>query len=108
MEGLLKEINKVRHRLKEGSSNKLLLEKPFAEGMYRFSMFMMNYYSRVRKNLNVDLPAGFHKVCSLWTLWKLWKSRDFEFVEMLRRLKQIGFLLEVSIKFIFFFNNLFS
>ena len=57
MEGLLKEINKVRHRLKEGSSNKLLLEKPFAEGMYRFSMFMMNYYSRVRKNLKLDYDS---------------------------------------------------
>ena len=57
MESLLKEINKVRHRLKEGSSNKLLLEKPFAEGMYRFSMFMMNYYSRVRKNLKLDYDS---------------------------------------------------
>ena len=57
MEGLLKEINKVRHRLKEGSSNKLLLQKPFAEGMYRFSMFMMNYYSRVRKNLKLDYDS---------------------------------------------------
>ena len=57
MEGLLKEINKVRHRLKEGSSNKLLLQKPFAEGMYRFSMFMMNYYTRVRRNLKLDYDS---------------------------------------------------
>ena len=57
MEGLLKEINKVRQKLKAGSANTLLLQKPFAEGMYRFSMFMMNYYTRVRRNLKLDYDS---------------------------------------------------
>ena len=57
MEGLLKEINKVRQKLKDGPTSSLLLQKPFAEGMYRFSMFMMNYYSRVRKNLKLDYDS---------------------------------------------------
>jgi hypothetical protein len=57
MDGLLKEINKVRQKLKDGPSSSLLLQKPFAEGMYRFSMFMMNYYSRVRKNLKLDYDS---------------------------------------------------
>ena len=57
MEGLVKEINKVRNRLKEGSANTLLLEKPFAEGMYRFSMFMIEYYSRVREQLSIDYDS---------------------------------------------------
>ena len=57
MDGLIKEINKVRQKLKDGPSNSLLLQKPFAEGMYRFSMFMMNYYSRVRKNLKLDYDS---------------------------------------------------
>ena len=57
MDGLLKEINKVRQKLKDRPSSSLLLQKPFAEGMYRFSMFMMNYYSRVRKNLKLDYDS---------------------------------------------------
>ena len=57
MDGLIKEINKVRQKLKDGPSSSLLLQKPFAEGMYRFSMFMMNYYSRVRKNLKLDYDS---------------------------------------------------
>ena len=57
MEGILKEINKVRQKLKAGSANTLLMQKPFAQGMYRFSMFMINYYNRVRKNLNLDYDS---------------------------------------------------
>ena len=57
MEGLLKEINKVRQKLKSESANALLMQKPFAQGMYRFSMFIINYYTRVRKNLNLDYDS---------------------------------------------------
>ena len=57
MEGLVKEINKVRQKLKAGPANTLLLQKPFAQGMYRFSMFMINYYSRVRANLKLDYDS---------------------------------------------------
>ena len=57
MEGILKEINKVRQKLKAGPANTLLMQKPFAQGMYRFSMFIINYYTRVRKNLNLDYDS---------------------------------------------------
>ena len=33
------------------------MQKPFADGMYRFSMFMIEYYSRVRRNLNLDYDS---------------------------------------------------
>ena len=54
MEEILKEIDKVRQKLKKGPADTLLLQKPFAQGMYRFSMFMIGYYSRVKDNLKLD------------------------------------------------------
>ncbi len=54
---LLDEIDKVRKKIKAGSANTLLKQKPFAEGMYRFSMFMIDYYSRVRGNLKLDYDS---------------------------------------------------
>jgi len=57
MESILKEIDKVRLKLKRGATDTLLLKKPFAEGMYRFSMFMISYYSRVRENLKIDYDS---------------------------------------------------
>jgi hypothetical protein len=57
MDGLLKEINKVKQMLKHGPANTLLLQQPFAEGMYLFSMFMINYYSRIKKNLKLDYDS---------------------------------------------------
>jgi len=57
MESILKEIDKVRLKLRRGATDTLLLKKPFAEGMYRFSMFMISYYSRVRENLKIDYDS---------------------------------------------------
>ena len=57
MSGILKEIDKVRDRLKKGTANTLLSQKPFAAGMYRFSMFIIDYYSRVRENLKIDYDS---------------------------------------------------
>ena len=57
MESILKEIDKVRLKLKRGATDTLLLKKPFAEGMYRFSMFMISYYSRVRQDLKIDYDS---------------------------------------------------
>jgi hypothetical protein len=57
MNHLLKELDKMKEKLKNRPSNTLLLQKPFAQGMYRFSMFMMSYYSRVRKNLKLDYDS---------------------------------------------------
>jgi len=57
MESILKEKDKIRLKLKKSATDTLLLKKPFAEGMYRFSMFMISYYSRVRENLKIDYDS---------------------------------------------------
>ena len=57
MANILKEIDKVRQKLKDGATDTLLHQKPFAEGMYRFSMFMINYYARVREHLKIDYDS---------------------------------------------------
>jgi len=57
MKDILKQIDKVRQKLKRGVVDSVLLQKPFAEGMYRFSMFMISYYSRVRENLKLDYDS---------------------------------------------------
>ena len=57
MESILKEIDKVRQKLKKGATDTLLLKKPFALGMYHFSMFILNYYSRVREQLKLDYDS---------------------------------------------------
>ena len=57
MESILKQINKARETIKRGPADNLLMQKPFAEGMYRFSMFMINYYSRVRTKLKIDYDS---------------------------------------------------
>ena len=57
MTDLINQLNKVRQKIKSGAANKLLMQKPFADGMYNFSMFMIEYYSRVRKNLNLDYDS---------------------------------------------------
>ena len=57
MSDILQEINKARAKIKRGPADKLLLQKPFAAGMYRFSMFMIDYYARVRKNLKIDYDS---------------------------------------------------
>ena len=57
MESIFKEIDKVRQKLKNGIADTLLLQKPFAQGMYRFSMFMVSYYSRVREKLKIDYDS---------------------------------------------------
>ena len=57
MQDILKQIDKVREKLKRGVADTVLLQKPFAEGMYRFSMFMISYYSRVRENLKLDYDS---------------------------------------------------
>ena len=57
MKTILKEIDKVRRKIKSSAANTLLMQKPFAEAMYRFSMFMIDYYSRVRENLKLDYDS---------------------------------------------------
>ena len=57
MTSILKEIDRVRQKLKDGATDTLLHQKPFAEGMYRFSMFMINYYARVREYLKIDYDS---------------------------------------------------
>ena len=58
MENLAKkEIGKIRNKLKKGSVNHLLKEKPFAIAMYRFSMFVIEYYLRVKDQIGIDYDS---------------------------------------------------
>ena len=57
MTDILRQIDKARQKIKKGAADKLLMQKPFAEGMYRFSMFMIDYYARVRENLKMDYDS---------------------------------------------------
>ena len=52
-----KEISKIRSSLQKGPVDKLILQKPFAEAMYRFSMFIIDYYARVRDELQTDYDS---------------------------------------------------
>jgi hypothetical protein len=54
MSSIVSELDKVRAKIKKGPSDNLLMQKPFASGMYNFSMFIINYYSRVRRVLKID------------------------------------------------------
>ena len=58
------ELNRLRDEIKKISTrsekdlnqvDKLLLSKPFAEGMYQFTMFIIDYYARVRAELKIDI-----------------------------------------------------
>jgi Glu-tRNA(Gln) amidotransferase subunit E-like FAD-binding protein len=57
MENILKEINKARESIKNGPAETLQLQKPFAIGMYRFAMFVIRYYARVREQLKIDYDS---------------------------------------------------
>ena len=57
MTDILEQISKVRQRLKRTAVDIILSQKPFAKGMYSFSMFMISYYSRVGQNLKLDYDS---------------------------------------------------
>ena len=57
MDNILKTIDFVRHQIKKGPADTLLLQKPFAKGMYKFSTFMLDYYARVRDQLRIDYDS---------------------------------------------------
>ena len=57
MQNILKEINKARESIKNGPAETLQLQKPFAIGMYRFAMFVIRYYARVREQLKIDYDS---------------------------------------------------
>ena len=57
MQSIEKQINKVRQKLKQGPADTLLMQKPFTQGMYRFSMFVLSYYARVRSQLKMDYDS---------------------------------------------------
>ena len=57
MKNVSKEIEKLRQKIKKGPADILKNKKPFADGMYRFSMFMIDYYSRVREQLKLDYDS---------------------------------------------------
>ena len=51
------QLQKITSKLKKGSEGMSISKKTFGIGMYKFSMFMINYYSRVRINLNLDYDS---------------------------------------------------
>ena len=55
MTDILEQITKVRQKLRRLTIEGTLNQKPFATGMYRFSMFMISYYSRVSHDLKYAL-----------------------------------------------------
>jgi len=57
MSDILEQIKKVRQKLKNNAVHGMLAQKPFAKGMYRFSMFMLSYYSRVSEHLKLDYDS---------------------------------------------------
>ena len=51
-------LESIKKSIKKGTAeNFLLSKKPFATGMYRFSMFMISYYARVRQQLDLDYDS---------------------------------------------------
>ena len=55
MEDLRKK--EISNKLKINSVDKLLKQKPFSEGMYRFSMFVIDYYVRAKEQLGIDYES---------------------------------------------------
>ena len=77
MKNIEKEINKVRLKLKVGTKEQTNFsgQKPFAQIMYRFSMFMIDYYSRVKKELKIDYDSFMIvQTCVIHTLYQLTKK----------------------------------
>ena len=87
MESIIKQINKARESIKRGPAETMLMQKPFAEGMYIFSMFIINYYSRVRSKLKLDYDSFIiiQTVVAqkLYQLKKKEKSNSYEELETL-------------------------
>jgi len=51
------QLQKVTAKLRKRPEDLVIYQKPFGIAMYKFSMFMMNYYSRVRIKLNLDYDS---------------------------------------------------
>jgi len=51
------DLKRVKTFLEEGMPSEIASQKPFAMGMYRFSMFMISYYTRVREQLKIDYDS---------------------------------------------------
>ena len=57
MENILKQTERARESIKKGPADILQTNKPFAIGMYRFAMFMIDYYARVRGKIKIDYDS---------------------------------------------------
>ena len=58
MNDVLKDTNKeARASIRMGIDNALVSKKPFAIGMYRFAMFIIRYYARVRETVKIDYDS---------------------------------------------------
>mgnify|MGYP003998132841 CR=1 FL=1 len=57
MDSISKQIEQARESIKKGPADVLKMNKPFALGMYRFLMFNIDYYARVRDKLKIDYDS---------------------------------------------------
>ena len=74
-----KQTKKVRLNLRRGPKEKtnLSIEKPFAQSMYIFALFIVNYYSRVREKLKLDYDSFMIvQTCVLHTVYHIGKSSN--------------------------------
>jgi len=56
---MLNKLQDIKKSLRAKNETKNLkdFKSPFASGMYRFSMFIIAYYARVKKELNIDYDS---------------------------------------------------
>ena len=54
---VVENFNKITAQLKMGPKDSAFSQKPFADGMYRFAMFVIRYYVRVREQLKIDYDS---------------------------------------------------
>ena len=79
MDDIGKDIKRARLNLRTGPKEKsnLSIEKPFAQSMYLFTLFMVNYYSRVREKLKLDYDSFMIvQTCVLHTVYHIGKSSN--------------------------------
>ena len=106
-------LNKIVKSLNQASTQ--WLKKPFSAGMYSFMMFIIDYYSRVKKQLNIDYDSFIivqvvvsHQVylankdnkksLSFKELTKIWEQKTWnnEFTSSLEKRKKISPFVDIK------------
>ena len=106
-------LNKIVKSLNQASTQ--LLRKPFSAGMYSFMMFIIDYYSKLKKQLNIDYDSFIivqvvvsHQVylankdnkksLSFKELTKIWEQKTWnnEFTSSLEKRKKISPFVDIK------------